>query len=63
MLPGVSDAGKLSIAHVTPRPWGPPHEVNEFVARVSEELAGRGHRVLIVAPSESRTAIRELARG
>jgi predicted metal-dependent phosphoesterase TrpH/glycosyltransferase involved in cell wall biosynthesis len=48
----------LSIAHVTPHSWGPHHEVNEFVERVSEELRGRGHRVLIAAPSDSRTAIR-----
>jgi predicted metal-dependent phosphoesterase TrpH/glycosyltransferase involved in cell wall biosynthesis len=49
----------LSIAQVSPHPWERRHEINEFVARTSEELAGRGHRVLIVAPSESRKAIRE----
>jgi glycosyltransferase involved in cell wall biosynthesis len=49
----------LSIAQVSPHPWGKRHEINDFVARTSEELAGRGHRVLIVAPSESRKAIRE----
>jgi predicted metal-dependent phosphoesterase TrpH/glycosyltransferase involved in cell wall biosynthesis len=48
----------LSIAHVTPHPWGPHHEVNDFVERVSEELRERGHRVLIAAPSDSRAAIR-----
>jgi glycosyltransferase involved in cell wall biosynthesis len=49
----------LSIAQVSPHPWGRRHEINEFVARTSEELARRGHRVLVVAPSESRKAIRE----
>jgi glycosyltransferase involved in cell wall biosynthesis len=48
----------LSIAHVTPHPWGPYHEVNEFTKRVCAELRERGHRVLIAAPSDSRSAIR-----
>jgi glycosyltransferase involved in cell wall biosynthesis len=52
-------AESLSIAQVSPHPWGSRHEINEFVARTSEALAERGHRVLIVAPSESRSAIRE----
>jgi predicted metal-dependent phosphoesterase TrpH/glycosyltransferase involved in cell wall biosynthesis len=52
-------AGPLSIAQVTPHPWGSRHEVNQFVERVSAELARRGHRVLIAAPSESRRAVRE----
>jgi glycosyltransferase involved in cell wall biosynthesis len=52
----------LAVAQVTPHPWGKRHEINEFVARTSEELAGRGHRVLIVAPSDSRMAIRESRR-
>jgi glycosyltransferase involved in cell wall biosynthesis len=52
----------LSIAQVSPHPWGARHEINEFVRRTSEELAERGHRVLIVAPSESRTAIRDTRR-
>jgi glycosyltransferase involved in cell wall biosynthesis len=59
---GVAGASSLSIAQVSPHPWGSRHEINEFVRRTSEELAGRGHRVLIVAPSESRTAIRETRR-
>ena len=52
----------LSIAQVSPHPWGARHEINEFIRRTSEELAQRGHRVLIVAPSDSRTAIRESRR-
>jgi predicted metal-dependent phosphoesterase TrpH/glycosyltransferase involved in cell wall biosynthesis len=54
----VPGPGSLSICHVTPHPWGPYHEVNEFVGRVAPELRERGHRVLIAAPSDSRTAIR-----
>jgi glycosyltransferase involved in cell wall biosynthesis len=52
----------LAIAQVSPHPWGKRHEINEFVARTSDELASRGHRVLIVAPSDSRKAIRESRR-
>ncbi len=49
---------RLSIVHVTPHRWGPHNEVNEFAGRIAAELRGRGHRVLIAAPSDSRTAIR-----
>jgi predicted metal-dependent phosphoesterase TrpH/glycosyltransferase involved in cell wall biosynthesis len=52
----------LSIAQVSPHPWGKRHGINEFVARTSAELAARGHRVLIVAPSDSRQEIRESRR-
>ena len=52
-------AERLSIAHVTPYPWESPHEVNAYVQRVAGELADRGHRVLIVAPSASRELVRE----
>ena len=51
-------AASLSIAHVTPYPWEDEHEVNVFVRRVAEELAGRGHRLLIVAPSSSNELVR-----
>jgi predicted metal-dependent phosphoesterase TrpH/glycosyltransferase involved in cell wall biosynthesis len=53
---------RLTIAQVTPHPWGTRHEINEFVERVSAELADRGHRVVIAAPSESRREIRESKR-
>ncbi|MCD6014329.1 MAG: hypothetical protein K0R88_413 [Solirubrobacterales bacterium] len=53
---------RLSIAQVTPHPWGGHHEINEFVARVGRELAERGHRVVVAAPSESRRALRESRR-
>ncbi len=52
----------LAIAQVSPHPWEKRHEINEFVTRTSAELAARGHRVLIVAPSDSREAIRESRR-
>jgi predicted metal-dependent phosphoesterase TrpH/glycosyltransferase involved in cell wall biosynthesis len=53
---------QLSIAHVSPQPWGTAHEVNEFVERVSAGLAARGHRVVVAAPSRSRAAVRESRR-
>jgi predicted metal-dependent phosphoesterase TrpH/glycosyltransferase involved in cell wall biosynthesis len=53
---------RLTIAQVAPHPWGTRHEINEFVERVSAELADRGHRVVIAAPSESRREIRESKR-
>jgi glycosyltransferase involved in cell wall biosynthesis len=49
----------LSIAQVTPYPWEDRHDVNLFVERVSQELARRGHRVVIVAPSASHELVRE----
>jgi glycosyltransferase involved in cell wall biosynthesis len=52
----------LSIAQVTPYLWEDRHDVNTFVARVSDELAARGHRVLVVAPSNSRTLVRDSRR-
>jgi glycosyltransferase involved in cell wall biosynthesis len=50
---------RYSIAQVTPYPWETHHEVNDFVARSSAELAARGHRVLIVAPSHSQASVRD----
>jgi predicted metal-dependent phosphoesterase TrpH/glycosyltransferase involved in cell wall biosynthesis len=49
----------FSIAQVTPWPWEQHHEVNRFVERLSDELCARGHRVLVVAPSDSRELVRE----
>jgi len=43
---------RLAIAKVTPFAWEATHEeVNEYVARVAAELSGRGHRVIVIAPS------------
>jgi len=53
---------RLSIAQVTPHPWGAQHEVNEFVERTAVELAARGHSVVIAAPSEARADIRAARR-
>ena len=50
---------RFSIAQVTPWPWEQHHEVNRFVERLSDELCARGHRVVVVAPSESRELVRE----
>jgi glycosyltransferase involved in cell wall biosynthesis len=52
----------LSIAQVTPYSWEDRHDVNTFVERVSQELASRGHRVLVVAPSSSHALVRESRR-
>lgn len=48
----------LSIAQVTPFAWELDHEVNRYVRAVSAELAARGHRVLIVAPSHDGELVR-----
>jgi predicted metal-dependent phosphoesterase TrpH/glycosyltransferase involved in cell wall biosynthesis len=58
----VASSESLAIAHVTPQPWDRPHEVNSFVAGVAAEQAAAGHRVLVAAPSVSRTRIREARR-
>jgi glycosyltransferase involved in cell wall biosynthesis len=50
---------RLAIAQVTPFAWEAANEVNGYVARVSDELAARGHRVLVIAPSESAALVRD----
>jgi glycosyltransferase involved in cell wall biosynthesis len=52
----------LSIAQVTPYPWEVRHDVNAFVDRTSTELAARGHRLLVVAPSSSQALVRDSRR-
>ncbi|HET9101958.1 MAG TPA: glycosyltransferase [Solirubrobacteraceae bacterium] len=52
----------LTIAQVTPFAWEVAGDVNEYVARVSDELAARGHRLLIIAPSQSSTLVRDTRR-
>jgi glycosyltransferase involved in cell wall biosynthesis len=49
----------FTIAQVTPWPWEKHHEVNRFVENLSNELCARGHRVVVVAPSDSRELVRE----
>ncbi len=55
-------APRFSIAHVTPYPWEAQHEINTFVREAAGELSARGHRVLILAPSRSSTAINDSRR-
>jgi glycosyltransferase involved in cell wall biosynthesis len=52
----------LAIAQVTPFAWEVDSEVNRYVARISDALAVRGHRVLIIAPSEDSELVRESRR-
>ncbi|MGH2842410.1 MAG: glycosyltransferase family 4 protein, partial [Solirubrobacteraceae bacterium] len=46
-------AERLAIAQVSPFAWESQAAVGTYVARLSAELAARGHRVLVVAPSRS----------
>jgi predicted metal-dependent phosphoesterase TrpH/glycosyltransferase involved in cell wall biosynthesis len=50
---------RFAIAQVTPYPWEQGHDVNRYVERVAETLRERGHRVVVVAPSDSRKLIQE----
>jgi predicted metal-dependent phosphoesterase TrpH/glycosyltransferase involved in cell wall biosynthesis len=58
----VDGSGPLSIAQVTPYPWGARREVNEYVEHVAGGLARRGHRVIVLAASGSRAQVREARR-
>jgi glycosyltransferase involved in cell wall biosynthesis len=53
---------RLAIAQVSPFALEAQTEVGRYVARTSAELARRGHRVLIVAPSESAALVRDSRR-
>jgi hypothetical protein len=56
-------AAPYAIAHVTPYPWeAQENEVNVYVREVAGELARRGHRVLILAPSRSQERVRASRR-
>jgi glycosyltransferase involved in cell wall biosynthesis len=57
-----SSSGGLAIAQVTPFAWEVDNDVNQYVGRVSAQLAERGHRVLIVAPSQSDSLVRDTRR-
>jgi predicted metal-dependent phosphoesterase TrpH/glycosyltransferase involved in cell wall biosynthesis len=52
----------LAVAQVTPYPWEARREVNEYVERVSAGLAARGHALLVLAPSGSRSLVRDSRR-
>jgi glycosyltransferase involved in cell wall biosynthesis len=56
------EADSLAIAQVTPFAWEASNEVNEYVKRVSVELARAGHRVLVIAPSDSSALVRQSRR-
>jgi len=58
----VRPASPFAIAQVTPYPWEDDHEVNLFVGALSDELARRGHRVAVLAPSRSPALVRESRR-
>jgi predicted metal-dependent phosphoesterase TrpH len=58
----VPSTERLAIAQVTPFAWEVANEVNEYVARLSEQLSARGHRVLVIAPSESPSLVRDTRR-
>ena len=49
---------RLTIAHVSPYPWGEHHEVNAFIAGAACELAERGHRVVVAAPGGTRAELK-----
>ena len=50
---------RFAIAQVTPHPWEDEHEVNAFAGELARELAERGHRLLVLAPSRSPQLVRE----
>jgi len=58
---------RLTIAHVTPYPWdaggdtdepGSAGEITRGIRRTTRRLAERGHRVVVIAPSTSTSAVR-----
>jgi hypothetical protein len=55
-------APPFAIAQVTPHPWEDEHEVNAFVRSLADELAVRGHRMVVLAPSRSPGLVRESRR-
>ncbi|WP_028062922.1 glycosyltransferase [Solirubrobacter soli] len=52
-------AERFAIAQVAPHPIEDANEVGTFAAEVSRELAQRGHRVLLLAPSRNPSLVRE----
>src|SRR4051812_10821661 len=53
---------RFAIAQVTPYAWEGEHEVNAFAGELAAELAARGHRVLVLAPTRSVEFARESRR-
>lgn len=52
-------AERFAIAQVAPHPLEDANEVGTFADEVSRELAARGHKVLLLAPSRSPELVRE----
>jgi glycosyltransferase involved in cell wall biosynthesis len=52
-------AERFAIAQVAPHPLEDANEVGTFATEVSRELAARGHKVLLLAPSRSPELVRE----
>ncbi len=50
---------RLAIAQVSPFAWETKTEIGDYVRLLSRELHQRGHRVLIIAPSNSAELVRE----
>lgn len=50
--------GSLLIAQISPRPLDDDHDASRHVRLLARGLAERGHRVVQIAPSRDRTAIR-----
>ena len=48
----------LRICLVTPHAWSVPHDTNEHVAGVADALRGRGHSVVVLAPSSRSAELR-----
>jgi predicted metal-dependent phosphoesterase TrpH/glycosyltransferase involved in cell wall biosynthesis len=48
----------LRVCLVTPFAWSQPHDVNEHVAGLAEELRRLGHRVTVLAPSTRAADLR-----
>ncbi len=57
-LPGVPEQ-RLAIAQVSPFALETRTEVGDYVTRLSGELHRRGHRVLVIAPSQSAELVSE----
>ncbi len=53
---------RLAIAQVSPFAWETKTEVGEYVRQLAHELHGRGHRVLVIAPSESAQLVHDTRR-
>ncbi|HEX3618095.1 MAG TPA: glycosyltransferase [Solirubrobacteraceae bacterium] len=53
---------RLAIAQVSPFAWESKTEIGDYVRLLSQELHRRGHRVLIIAPSNSAELVHESRR-